>query len=378
MPLDHDQVPWFARVSPRGGAATIMIAAGTPLALVWSMWALAGEHTHRFLFVPVLGIALVSLLCGVAAGILASALSTAGLATAAFLGDSATSIASGELTRLGGVGIVSLLVAWTTGSLRSAYRIAARGRTAATRAAEQLAREKARTERAVEVRDEVLAVVSHDLRNPLAAVAVTADLLERRCDRVAPDLSRHARTIQRHVVEMNRLIGDLVDVAKIEAGRFPIKLTVSSSERIGREAVERFLPLAGAAGVALELRTGGAALPDVRCDPQRILQALSNLLGNALKVTASGGQVAVIVEGVADQVRFTVSDTGRGIEPEDLPHLFDRFRRGRSPGYEGSGLGLAIVRGIIEAHGGSVSVESAPGQGARFSFALGTAGEPAG
>jgi signal transduction histidine kinase len=342
------------------------------------MWAVAGEHTHRFLFVPVLGIALVSLLCGIAAGVLASALSTAGLAAIAFFGDAGTHVASVEVTRLAGVGVVSLLVACTNGSLQSAYRIAAKGRAAATRAAEQLAREKARTERAVEVRDEVLAVVSHDLRNPLAVVSVTADLLERRCDRVAPDLSRHARTIQRHVVEMNRLIGDLVDVAKIEAGRFPITLAVASAEQIGREAVERFLPLAGAAGVALELRAHGGALPDVRCDPGRILQALSNLLGNALKATPAGGQVAVIVEPLADQVRFTVSDTGRGIEPDDLPHLFDRFRRGRSPGYEGSGLGLAIVRGIIEAHGGSVSVESAPGQGARFTFALRTAAAAAG
>jgi len=339
-----------------------------PLALVYALHALAGGHAHQFLFVPVLGVAVASFVYGVRAGVVASAVSVVALAHWVLDGGSVR-MSPFEAVRLAGVGTVSLLVAWVTGSLRSAYRRAAAERAAALSAAEQLSLEKTRAERAVEVRDEVLAIVSHDLRSPVTATAVTADLLERRLDREAPALSRYARTIQRRADEMGRLIADLLDAASIEAGRLSIRPCTLPAISLGRRAVERFQPLAEAAGIALELRVE-EELPQIECDPDRILQALSNLLGNALKVTPAGGTVAVTIGASADEIRFTVSDTGCGIEAEDVPHLFERFRRGRSVKYEGSGLGLAIVRGIIEAHGGRVRVESAPGQGARFSFAL--------
>jgi signal transduction histidine kinase len=368
---------WFSRTFPEDGSTsgpsarsrlgaytvTVLVALGLP----FSLGELAGDHAHQFLFVPVLGISVVSLRHGVRAGLLASGLMMVGLALWVVGGE--LGMSPFELVRLAGVASVSLLVAWATGSLRAAYRRAARERALALDAARKLAVEKARAERAVEVRDEVLAIVSHDLKNPLATIAVTADLLERRCDRSAPDLSKHPRTIKQCVSTMSLLVRDLLDVSAIEAGRLAIRPGVVSAARLGEDAIARARPMAETAGVALELRVEGAP-PEVECDPERIMQVLSNLVGNALKATPAGGRVEVAIDAAPDEVRFTVSDNGCGIEPEELAHVFDRFRRGRSARYEGSGLGLAIVRGIVEAHGGRISAESAPGRGARFSFGL--------
>jgi signal transduction histidine kinase len=267
------------------------------------------------------------------------------------------------------MGVVAVLVSAAAGSLRSAYRRAGEERAAAVAAAEQLACEKARAERAVDVRDQVLAVVSHDLKNPLATIGVTADLLERRCDRLAPELSRHARTIRQNVLGANRLIGDLLDAASIEAGRLSLHLRPATAGDIARDAVDRIRPLAEAAGLVVNLELPGPPV-EVACDRDRVLQVFSNLIGNAVKATPSDGTIGVALEAAPGEIRFTVSDTGCGIDPEELPHLFDRFRRGRSAQYQGSGLGLAIARGIVEAHGGTIGVDSAPGRGTRFSFTL--------
>jgi signal transduction histidine kinase len=111
-------------------------------------------------------------------------------------------------------------------------------------------------------------------------------------------------------------------------------------------------------------------LPDVQCDRGCVVQVLSKLLGNAVKATPATGRVSVRTAPHDDQVLFTVSDNGRGVAPQDLPHIFDRFRRGQSVAYAGSGLGLAIAKGIVEAHGGRIWAESQPGQGARFFFTV--------
>ena len=361
--------PWFARTPGGRAVVRLTLAALVPVALLGAM-SLAGASAHQFLFVPILGVALVSLVGGVRAGLLASALSIAGVAVL-FLEPAGSLRVEGrfERVRLTGMGVVAVLVSAAAGSLRSAYRRAGEERAAAVAAAEQLACEKARAERAVEVRDQVLAVVSHDLKNPLATIGVTADLLERRCDRLAPELSRHARTIRQNVLGANRLIGDLLDAASIEAGRLSLHLRPATAGDIARDAVDRIRPLAEAAGLVVNLELPGPPV-EVACDRDRVLQVFSNLIGNAVKATPSDGTIGVALEAAPGEIRFTVSDTGCGIDPEELPHLFDRFRRGRSAQYQGSGLGLAIARGIVEAHGGTIGVDSAPGRGTRFSFTL--------
>jgi signal transduction histidine kinase len=358
--------PWFVRTPKEPLGVRLIIAALVPVALLGAM-SLAGPSAHQFLFVPILGVALVSLVGGVRAGLLASALSIAGVA-GLFL-EPAGVEGRFERVRLAGMGVVAVLVSAAAGSLRSAYRRAGEERAAAVAAAEQLAREKARAERAVDVRDQVLAVVSHDLKNPLATIGVTADLLERRCDRLAPELSRHARTIRQNVLGANRLIGDLLDAASIEAGCLSLHLRPATAGDIARDAVDRIRPLAEAAGLVVNLELPGPPV-EVACDRDRVLQVFSNLIGNAVKATPSDGTIGVALEAAPGEIRFTVSDTGCGIDPEELPHLFDRFRRGRSAQYQGSGLGLAIARGIVEAHGGTIGVDSAPGRGTRFSFTL--------
>jgi signal transduction histidine kinase len=365
--MSSPAAPWFVRTPAAGRGARVALVVGVSAALL-AMMALAGGSARQLLFVPVLGVAVVSLVAGIPAGLITSGLSLAGLA---FFGAGGPPWDEDrfELGRLIGVGVVAVLVSWATGSLRSAYQRAAEERSAAVVAAEQLAREKARAESAVRMRDEVLSVVSHDLKNPLATIQVTADLLERRCDRLAPELSRHARTIQQNVAGASRLIADLLDAASIEAGRLSLRPRAVAVETIARDAIERMAPLAQAAGLALELHARETQA-EVTCDTDRVLQVLSNLIGNAVKVTPPGGTVGLSVEPLQGEIRFTVSDTGCGVDPEDLPHLFDRFRRGRSAAYKGSGLGLAIARGLVEAHGGAIGVDSAPGQGARFWFTL--------
>jgi signal transduction histidine kinase len=130
-----------------------------------------------------------------------------------------------------------------------------------------------------------------------------------------------------------------------------------------------FAARAESAGVALQVRAA-ADLPTVSADAGRVLQALSNLVTNALKFTGAGGRVTLSAEPDGADVRFAVEDTGTGISAEDLPHVFDRFWHKRRVAQPGSGLGLPIVRGIVEAHGGQVGVESTPGQGSRFSFTV--------
>lgn len=224
---------------------------------------------------------------------------------------------------------------------------------------------------AVRHRDDVLAVVAHDLRNPLGAIHVSAAALLR----AAPDGDRGFRvrklseTILRSSERMERLIGDLLDLATIRAGRLTIETAAVPAMDIVADAVETMQPLLDERGIGFVVEASGA-LPRVRCDRDRVLQALSNLLGNAVKVTPRGGLITIGASLQGDHVCFSVRDTGPGIGEDDLARLFDRYVRGQGAGYKGTGLGLAIARGIIEAHGGRIWAESAPGAGARFRFTL--------
>jgi signal transduction histidine kinase len=228
------------------------------------------------------------------------------------------------------------------------------------------------TERAnaVRSRDEILAIVSHDLRNPLSATKIGVGTAKRALQ--ANDSERLARdlgVVERSTARMETLIQDLVDLASLDAGRLAAPPGTSDVGLLLREAIEMLRPLAERAGVALELDKP-EGVPPVRCTSHRVHRVLSNLVGNAIEHTPKGGKVVVSARSAGDWARFEVSDTGSGIEPEDVPHVFDRFRRGVNAGGEGLGLGLYISKGIVEAYGGSIGLQSQRGKGSTFSFTL--------
>jgi signal transduction histidine kinase len=168
---------------------------------------------------------------------------------------------------------------------------------------------------------------------------------------------------------MNRLIQDLLDVTQMEAGRLAITPGSVLPEQIIRDSVEAQEALAAAA--SLELRADvPPGLPAVWADRDRLLQVFENLLTNAIKFTESGGRITVGAAVTDGHVLFRVADTGAGISPDDLPHVFDRFWQAHKGGRHGAGLGLPIVKGIVDAHGGHAWVDSQPGRGSTFFFTI--------
>ena len=239
---------------------------------------------------------------------------------------------------------------------------------ARTAAAEQTARAEA--EAAVTTRDSLLAVVSHDLRNPLSAIMMGATLLQSAeiegADREM--VAKWARNIHRSAERMNRLISDLLDIAQLHAGQLAVVPTRHDADAIIREGLEMLRPLA----TRSELGLDGAAPRDlwVCCDRERVLQILSNLVGNALKFTAKCGSISLTARDVGADACFAVRDTGSGIAEAELPWIFDRFWQARRNQRGGIGLGLSIAKGLVEAHGGRLWVESQVGIGTTFFFTL--------
>lgn len=233
---------------------------------------------------------------------------------------------------------------------------------------ERAAREEA--QRAVRARDELLAIVSHDLRNPLNAIALSVKAFRSRVGAVAdPAAIRTTDLIQRAAERMDRILRDLLDATRIEAQGLSIERARCDPAAILAEAVTAIRPAAEEKSLRIEIATRGA-LPAVLCDRERILQVLANVIGNAVKFTAQGGRIHAAAEPQGASVVFTIVDTGRGIPESALPHVFDRYWRADPTSGEGSGLGLYIAKGIVEAHGGRLSVESREGLGSRFSFTL--------
>nr|AQQ74661.1 hypothetical protein [uncultured bacterium] len=220
--------------------------------------------------------------------------------------------------------------------------------------------------RATRMRDDLLAVVSHDLRNPITAAKLSADLLTRRG--ADPFTREMAGRIGFALDSATALIRGLLDLAKSEAGRLVLEEGVASVPRMVDETLAVLRPMADAKGVALEL----AVQPDASlvCDRERVKQVLANLVSNAIKFTPGKGSVAVEVRRSDEEMVFRVRDTGRGIAPEDLPHVFDKYWQATGTTQKGAGLGLAIAKSFVEAHGGRIWVESALGQGTTFTFAL--------
>jgi signal transduction histidine kinase len=230
---------------------------------------------------------------------------------------------------------------------------------------ERMALLKQKAEAATRARDDVLATVSHDLKNPLGTIYTSAALLLDM--EMSPEAQkRQLDIIRRTAQRMDRLILDLLDVSRMEAGRFSVEPRPESAHALVTETKELLDSIAAAKNIELraELRSGDVP---VSADRDRVLQVFSNLVGNAVKFTPEGGIITLAVEQDGQHVRFSVSDTGAGIDDADLPRIFDRFWHGREGG--GSGLGLAIARGVVEAHGGEIDVESG-GAGTTFRFTL--------
>jgi PAS domain S-box-containing protein len=228
-----------------------------------------------------------------------------------------------------------------------------------------------RAQRAVRLRDDVFAIVTHDLKSPLATILASAEIMLRSPGDAAPEgmsLRRYALSIHRAGKRMHRLINDLLDAAAIETGHLTLQHGYCAADDLVREAAELFR--LEAAQKSITLSTPAPEPIPILCDFERILQVFSNIIGNALKFTPGGGSIAVTASPEEGRVRFAVSDTGQGIPPEHLPHVFEQYWRGPERHRESSGLGLYIARGIVESHGGRIWAESLPGAGSTFFFTL--------
>lgn len=248
-----------------------------------------------------------------------------------------------------------------------------------------LERQVQREQEAVRLRDELVAVVSHDLRNPMSIIIMQCGLMQRWAvndTTVANHRMRRALgTIETATTRMNSLLEDLLDTAKIEAGRYQMACVPLSVTSLLEEACGLLVTLTAAKDIELNCRAAPGLV--VEADAERIFQVLSNLVGNAIKFTPKGGQINIDVSGNGPQVQFCIKDNGIGIPPEHLPHIFQRYWSVKEGNPRGNGLGLYISQGIIIAHGGLLWAESNPGGGSVFTFTLpvpaspGTVGESA-
>jgi len=226
--------------------------------------------------------------------------------------------------------------------------------------------------RATRARDEMLGVVAHDLRNPLSTVKMCASALAAGASSgvmqgtAADQVRELTGVIQTSAEWMERIIRDLLDVTALEAGRLSVHPVALPVEDVLDAVAAMYGPHAAEARIAMVVEAIGGP-PPVRADVDRLLQAVGNLVSNAIRFTPAGGRVTVSARALDDaMVRFEVADTGTGIAPEQIPHLFDRFWQARAAIRAGAGLGLAIARGIAEAHGGRIDLHSVPGEGTRF------------
>jgi signal transduction histidine kinase len=226
---------------------------------------------------------------------------------------------------------------------------------------------------AVRWREELLAVVSHDIKTPLLVVRMNAEMLLSAArppgDERRRQGRRHLENILLAAGQMRDLIGGILDRARLQGMPMPLAPQSWAVDELFRQAAEVLRPLAlnKSQDLLMEVCPG---LPRVRADRERVLQVLSNLVGNAIKFTPSGGTVTLRARKVDGMVRVSVKDNGPGIAPEDVPHLFERFWRASGVNERGTGLGLSIVKSIVEAHGGTLWVETQVGVGSTFFFTL--------
>jgi light-regulated signal transduction histidine kinase (bacteriophytochrome) len=235
-----------------------------------------------------------------------------------------------------------------------------------------LARQVQREQEAVRLRDELVAVVSHDLRSPMSIIIMQCGLMQRWAVGDTTTENRHIRralgTIEKATTQMNSLLEDLLDTARVEAGRYQMVRVPLNVTSLLEEACGLLVTLTEAKNIELNCTATPGLVVDA--DPERIFQVLSNLVGNAIKFTPAGGEINIDAVLHQRSVRFTVRDNGIGISAEHLPHIFQRYWSVKEGNPRGNGLGLYISQGIVAAHGGQLCVDSTMGVGSTFVFDL--------
>ncbi|MBJ2241823.1 ATP-binding protein [Pseudomonas sp. MF6768] len=235
-----------------------------------------------------------------------------------------------------------------------------------------LARQVLREQQAVRARDELVAVVSHDLRNPMTVISMLCGMMQKAFSSDGTHTSRRISsaidTMQQAAARMNVLLEDLLDTSKIEAGRYTVKPVPLDVSQILEEAYALLAPLAQEKGVDLSFNAEPGL--QINADPERLFQVLSNLIGNAIKFTPRQGKIGISAMSNGEEIVFAVRDSGEGIAPDQLPHVFDRYWTLTENNPTGSGLGLYITQGIVKAHGGRIEAESELGRGSEFRFTV--------
>ena len=235
--------------------------------------------------------------------------------------------------------------------------------------------------KAIKARDDMMGIVSHDLRNPANAVKMLAlSIVEGEASDTLPDYVMERVTVIGQAAEqIDALIQDLLDMTRMEAGRLVVSPKEVDIVPLVQRSIEALRPIADAGRVSLEAELF-AAPPLLLVDPDRVRQLFSNVIGNAIKFTPAGGAVSLTARSGVGMLEFAVSDTGEGISAAQLPHVFERFfqaTRGMRAARHGAGLGLPIACGIVEAHGGRIWIESSVGVGTTVRFTLPLASRPA-
>ena len=228
------------------------------------------------------------------------------------------------------------------------------------------------SEQALLAREEAIATVSHDLKNPLAAIQTCIDFFSSRSAPSAQKdelMKRTLTTIDRASKQMGDLIQDLLEYAKLEVHRLKLETQLEDVASILSEVFQTFEPMAQAKSISMLLKRN-REFDQILCERRRIVRVFSNLIGNAIKFTPPGGTVKIGVEDSDGEIVFSVQDTGTGIPPEQLPHVFERYWQADETARKGTGLGLAIAKGFVEAHGGRIWAESQIGRGSVFRFSM--------
>jgi chemotaxis family two-component system sensor kinase Cph1 len=238
---------------------------------------------------------------------------------------------------------------------------------------------RAKAERVSREKEELLATVSHDLKNPLAAIDLMMQLFEHKYEkadlgtissaRLLEEVTAAHTKVKSSTKRMRRLIHDLLDIAKIDESGFVLDLKQQDISELFSEVLNGLRPFAEEKNIQLNVRLLEQACPAM-LDEDRVIQVLSNIVGNALKFTPAGGVITLAVEKCDQETVVAVEDSGVGISADHLPHVFDRFWQAQKTSSTGTGLGLAICKGIVEAHGGKIWIESTLGHGTKVSFSL--------
>lgn len=229
------------------------------------------------------------------------------------------------------------------------------------------------SEQAARLRDQLMATVAHDLKNPLSTIQLALRVFLGEDGVRSAEGDRMERValgaMERAAARMQRLIHDLLDLSRADGGKLSLHAAPIHPRALVGDAVEAHSTIAASKRINLE-GDADAALPEVSVDRGRVDQVFSNLVGNALKFAPEGGRVRITAAGGPDEVSFVVEDDGPGIPADDLPHVFDRFWQAGNAASGGTGLGLTIAKAMVEAHGGRIAVDSTPGAGTRFRFTV--------